>query len=353
MYKERCKKFLKNQFFSNIFAFLSVTLQNFEDNLRILANFGKFSRKNSKIYGFRPYIFKKLQGFFFNKDYTFCTINLFIRPKNCVQSIFYNEKCKMLRKNQFFSKIFTFLSVIRQNFEDNLRILANFGKFSRQNSKLYEFRPYDFKKLVFFLYFLIKIIFFYTKNLSIWPKNCIQTIFYNERCKEFRKNQFFSNIFTFLSVIRQNFEDNLRILANFGKFSRKNSKIYGFRTYVFKKLLFFFVFFNKDYTFYTKNLFIRPKNCVQSILCNERCKEFRKNQFFSNIFTFLSVIRQNFEDNLKILANFGKFSRKNSKFYIFRPYVFKKLVFLYFFFLIKIIVFTLKIFSFGPKIAFI
>ena len=44
----------------------------------------------------------------------------------------------------------------------------------------------------------------------------------------FRKNQFFSNIFTYLSVIRQNFEGNLRILANFGKFSHKNSKIYGF-----------------------------------------------------------------------------------------------------------------------------
>ena len=56
----------------------------------------------------------------------------------------------MLRKNQFFSKIFTFLSVTRQNFEDNLRILANFGKFSRKNSKLYGFRPYDFKKLVIF-----------------------------------------------------------------------------------------------------------------------------------------------------------------------------------------------------------
>ena len=74
-----------------------------------------------------------------------------------------------------------------------------------------------------------------------------------------------------------------------------------------------FFFFNKHYTFYTKNLFIRPKNCVQSILYNERCKEFRKNQFFSNIFTFLSVIRQNFEDNLRILANFGKLSRKTKK----------------------------------------
>ena len=129
-------------------------------------------------------------------------------------------------------------------------------------------------------------IFFYTKNLFIRPKNCVQIIFYNEKYKKFRKNQFFSNIFTFLSVIRQNFEDNLRNLANFGKFSRKNSKIYGFRPYVLKKLQFFFVFLNKDYTFYTINLFIRPKNCVQIIFYNEKCKEFRKNQFFSNIFTF-------------------------------------------------------------------
>ena len=91
---------------------------------------------------------------------------------------------------------------------------------------------------------------FYNKNQFIRPKNCVQIIFYNETCKEFRKNQFFSNIFTFLSVIRQNFEDNLRILANFGKFSHKNSKIYGFRPFVFKKLQFsFFVFFNKDYSF--------------------------------------------------------------------------------------------------------
>ena len=148
------------------------------------------------------------------------------------------------------------------------------------------------------------------------PKYCVQIIFYNERCKEFRKNQFFSNIFTFLSVTRHNFGYNLRILANFGKVSRKNSKIYGFRPYVFKKLqVFFFVFFNKDYTFYTKNLFIRPRNCVQSFLYNERCKKFRKNKFFSNIFTFLSVTRQNFEYNLRILANFGKFSRKNLKIY--------------------------------------
>ena len=177
-------------------------------------------------------------------------------------------------------------------------------------------------------------------------------IFYNEKYKKFRKNKVFSNIFTFLSVIRQNFEDNLRILANFGKFSHKNSKIYGFCPYVFKKLQgFFFVFFNKDYTFNTKNLFIRPKNCFQSILYKERCKKFRKNQFSSNIFTSLIVTHQNFEYNLRILANFGKFSRKNSKIYGFRPYVFKKVVF-FCIFLIKIMLFTLKIYSFGPKIAF-
>ena len=210
---------------------------------------------------------------------------------------------------------------------------------------------HTFSKTTFFCLFN-KDYTFYTKNLFICPKNCVQSIFYNERCKEFRKNQFFSNIFTFLSVIRQNFEDNPRILANLGKFSHKNLKIYGFRPYVFKKLRFFFVFFNKDYTFFTKNLFIRPKNCVQSIFYNERWKEFRKNQFFSDIFTFFSVIRQNFEDNLRILANFGKFSHKNSKIYGFRPYVFKKLQFFFFVFFNKDYIFSLKIYLFGPKIAF-
>ena len=219
--------------------------------------------------------------YFLIKIILFYTKNLFIRPKNCVQIIFYNEKCKKFRKNQFFSNIFTFLGVICQNFEDNLRILANFGKFSRKNSKIYGFRSYVFKNLQFFFFNIDYT--FYTINLFIRPKNCVQSVFYNDRCKTFRKNQFFSNIFTFLSVIRQNFEDNLRILANFGKFSRKNSKIYGFRQYVFKKLHFFF-FFNKDYTFYTIYLFIRPKNCVQIISYNERCKEFRKNHF---LVTFL------------------------------------------------------------------
>ena len=76
----------------------------------------------------------------------------------------------MLRKNQFYSKIFTFLGVTRQNFEYNLKILANFGKFSRQNSKLYGFRPYDFKKLVFFLYFNKDYIFLHEKSIYLAQK---------------------------------------------------------------------------------------------------------------------------------------------------------------------------------------
>ena len=115
---------------------------------------------------------------------------------------------------------------------------------------------------------------FYTINLFIRRKNCVQILFCNEKYKKFRKNKFFSNIFTFLSVIRQNFEDNLRILANFGKFSRKNSKFYIFRPYVFKKLVFlYFFFFNKDYSFYTKNLFIRPKNCVHIIFLQQKMQK--------------------------------------------------------------------------------
>ena len=94
-----------------------------------------------------------------------------------------------------------------------------------------------------------------------------------------------------------------------------------------------------------------PKIAFKAIFITKDAKSFVK-IIFSNIFTFLSVIRQNFEYNLRILANFGKFSCKNSKIYRFRPYVFKKLQFLFLSFLIKIILFTLKIYSFGPKITF-
>ena len=173
----------------------------------------------------------------------------------------------------------------------------------------------------FFFVFFNKVYTSYTKNLFIRAKNCVQSFLYNERCKKFRKNQFFSNIFTFLSVTRQNFEYNLRILANFGKFSCKNSKNLRISPIRFQKTTFFFVFFNKDYTFYTINLFIRPKNCVQSIFYNKRCKRFRKNQFFLvNLYIF-KYYTPNFWEQPKNLANFGKFSRKNSKIYGFRPYV--------------------------------
>ena len=114
---------------------------------------------------------------------------------------------------------------------------------------------------------------FTLKIYSYGPKIAFKAFLYNERCKEFRKNQFFSNIFTFLSVTRQNFDDSLRILANFGKFSRKNSKFYIFRPYVFKKLFFFYFFFNKDYSFYTKNLFIRPKNCVHILFLQQKMQK--------------------------------------------------------------------------------
>ena len=179
---------------------------------------------------------------FFNKHYIFYTKNLFIRPKNCVQSILYNERCKKFCKNQFFLNNFTFLSVTRQNFEYNLRILAILGNFHVKIQKSTDF-AHTFSKNYIFLSFLIKIILFTLKIYLFAPKIAFKAFFTMKDAKS-RKNQFFSNIFTFLSVICQNFEDNLRILANFGKLSHKNSKIYGFRPYIFKKpTVFFFLYF--------------------------------------------------------------------------------------------------------------
>ena len=56
----------------------------------------------------------------------------------------------------------------------------------------------------------------------------------------------------------------------------------------------FLSIFNKDCTFYTKTLVLATKD-AQSIV---------KIRFLVTFFTFLSVIRQNFEYNLRILANF-------------------------------------------------
>ena len=136
-----------------------------------------------------------------------------------------------------------------------------------------------------FLYFLIKIIVFYTKNLFIRPKNCVQIIFYNEKYKKFRKNPFCSNIFTFFSVIRQNFEDNLRILAHFGKCSHKNSKIYGFCTYVFKKLQVFFLYFLIKIILFTLKIYLfRPKIAFKAFCTRKDSKSFVKINF---LVTFL------------------------------------------------------------------
>ena len=85
---------------------------------------------------------------------------------------------------------------------------------------------------------------------------------------------------------------------------------------------------------------------TKTIFYNEKCSKYLKNQFFSNVFTFLSVIRQNFEYNLRILANFGVKTQKSTDF----AHMFSKN---YFFldFLIKIILFTLKLYFFTTKKA--
>ena len=106
-------------------------------------------------------------------------------------------------------------------------------------------------------------------------------------------------MFTFLSLIRQNFKYNLRILANFRVNTQKSTEF----AFAFSKNYRFFLFFNIGYTFYTKNLFF---------FYNERCSKSCKNQFFSNIFTFLSIILQYFEYNLRILANFRIKTQKST-----------------------------------------
>ena len=67
----------------------------------------------------------------------------------------------------------------------------------------------------------------------------------------------------------------------------------------FPKSYSFFVFFGflkKDYIFYTKNLFFTTKAALSIV----------------KMFTFLSVIRQNFEYNLRIFANFPVKTKKST-----------------------------------------
>ena len=74
---------------------------------------------------------------------------------------------------------------------------------------------------------------------------------------------------------------------------------------------------------------------------------FRKNQFFNNNFTFLSVMHQYLEYNLRILANFPVKTQKSLDF----AYTFSKNYFFFLEFLIKIILFTLKTYFFITKDA--
>ena len=134
-------------------------------------------------------------------------------------------------------------------------------------------------------------------------------------------------MFTFLSVIRRNFEYNLRIFANF-PVKLKNLQILPI---CFQKTTVFFGFFNQDCTFYTKNLVFATKD-AQSIV---------KISFLVTFFTFLSVIRQNFEFNLRILPNFRVKTQKS----MILPVHFQKTSF-FLDFLKNIILFILKIYFF-------
>ena len=129
------------------------------------------------------------------------------------------------------------------------------------------------------MYFLIKIILFSLKIYLFAPKIAFKTIFYNEICKEFRKNQFFSNIFTFLSVIRQNLEYNLRILANFGKFSRKTQKSMDF-AHTFSKNYSFFLYFLIKFIHFTLKIYAFGSNIAFKAFCTTKdAKSFVKINF--------------------------------------------------------------------------
>ena len=83
----------------------------------------------------------------------------------------------------------------------------------------------------------------FTLKIYSFGPNIAFKSFFTTKDAEFRKNPFFCNIFTFLSVIRQNFEYNLRTLANFGKFHVRTKKSMDFAHTFSKNYRFFFVFF--------------------------------------------------------------------------------------------------------------
>ena len=135
---------------------------------------------------------------------------------------------------------------------------------------------------------------FFNKDYTFYTKNLF---FYSERCPKFCKNQFFSNIFTFLSVILQYLEYTLKVLANFRIKTQKSTDSAN----TFSKNYSFGGFFNKDYTFYTNNLFLTTKDALS--IANIRF-----------LVTFLSVIHRNYEYNLKIFSNFCVKTKKSKDF---------------------------------------
>ena len=83
----------------------------------------------------------------------------------------------------------------------------------------------------------------FTLKIYSFGPNIAFKSFFTTKDAEFRKNPFFSNIFTFLSVIRQNFEYNLRTLANFEKFHLRTKKSMDFAHTFSKNYRFFFCTF--------------------------------------------------------------------------------------------------------------
>ena len=173
---------------------------------------------------------------------------------------------------------------------------------------------------------------FFKQDYTFYTKNLFSTM---KDAQSFVKISYLVTCLYFLSVICQNFEYNFIILANFGVKTQKSTVF----THTFSKsTVSFFGFFNKDYKFYTKNLFFPTKDA----------QSFVKISYLVSCLEFLSVIHQNFEYNLRILANFRVKTQKSTRF----AYTFSKNYSFFFLnFLIKIILFTLKTCFFPTKDA--
>ena len=98
---------------------------------------------------------------------------------------------------------------------------------------------------------------FFNKDYNF---NINNVLFTTKDAQIFLKISFLVTFFTFSSVIRKHFEHNLRIFANFRVKTQKSIV----SPLPFQNLQVLGGFFNKDYTFYTKNLYFTTKD-TQSI----------------------------------------------------------------------------------------